>query len=74
MEHHELGLKLIIEQILFRADLSLQCLKVNIQGPEAGSVEVIVGPRRQALRKYSRQEALFLIIIPLLPKFSHFKY
>lgn len=59
MEHHELGLKLIIEQILFRADLSLRWFKFDIQGLGAGSVEGMVELRRQVSRMYLRQEELF---------------
>lgn len=59
MEHHELGLKLITEQILFRADLSLRWFKLDIQGPDAGSVEGMVELRRQVSRMYLRQEGLF---------------
>lgn len=69
MEHHELELNLVIEQILFTADLSIRRFKLDIQRPEAGSVEAMLELKRQVSRIYLRQERLFLIMVSFLPKF-----
>lgn len=71
MEHHELELDLIIEQILLRADLSLQQCALDIRGQEAGSVEETQAPRRQVSRMYLTQEGLFLHSCHFCPSSRH---